>query len=382
VLVDADPGLPYDRPPLSKGMLEDGGPVERPLLRPEAFYAEQDIELVLGRAVYEVDTRRRFLRLTDGERIGYGRLVIACGLEARRPAFPGADLPGVHLLRSFGDALALRGSLDRASRVLVIGAGFVGAEVASAARSRGLEVTVVELASHPMARVLPAGVAESAAAVLADAGVVLRTGLTVASLEGADRVARARLSDGSALEADLVVVGVGTAAALPLMDGCDLTTGGIEVDAQLRTSFPHVYAIGDVALTRSTADALVRTEQWTNAVEQGLHLGGTLAAGTATPYSRAPYAWSQQFGHMIQIAGRLTDGQRTLKVADGGRHLTLAGDSSSLIGAFGIDLPVAVTRARRLIEERAPWADAVGELRSAAAGQAAAAGTPSSMARR
>jgi len=363
VLIDAEAGLPYDRPPLSKALLDPTVAPERPLLRDPDHYRDRRIELLTGRAVVAVDTARRTVTLAGGEQLGWGRLVLASGRAARLLDVPGGRLDGVLRLRSFDDALALRAGLDRCAHLAIVGAGFVGAEVATAARARGLQVTVVEQAAAPLARLLPAELGTRLGGLYASAGVRLLTGRSVVALEGAGSVERLRLSDGGAIDADLVLLAVGTTPLAPPIDGIALAGPGISVDTSLRHGAAGVHAIGDVAARRDAERGAVVVEQWTAAVEQARHLAA--AGGRPRPFAKAPYAWSQQFGRMVQLAGELRDAEAIVRFADGERTLAIGARDGVVAGAFAVDRPRHAIRARQLIERRAPWDEAVQELADA-----------------
>jgi NADPH-dependent 2,4-dienoyl-CoA reductase/sulfur reductase-like enzyme len=363
VLIDAEAGMPYDRPPLSKALLDPGTVPERPLLREPGHYRDKRVELLTGRAVVAVDTARRTVTLADGEQVRWGRLVLATGRAARVPDVPGVELDGVVRLRSFDDALALRARLDRCAHVAIVGAGFVGAEVATAARARGLQVTVVEQAAAPLARLLPAELGARLAGLYEEAGARLITGRAVVALDGAGDVERVRLDDGGSIDADLVLLAVGTTPLAPPIDGVALAGPGVAVDASLRHEAAGVRAIGDVAVRRSAEHGAVVVEQWTAAVEQARHLAA--AGDAAAPFAKAPYAWSQQFGRMVQLAGELHDAEAVVRFADGERMLAIGARGGTIAGAFAVDLPRHAIRARQLIERRAPWDEAVRELADA-----------------
>lgn len=363
-LIDAQSHLPYDRPPLSKATLEPGEP-ECPVFEDARFYDKHNVELVLGRTVTNVDTHTRNLVLDDQDIMGYDILVLALGLEARMLPIPGSNLGGVHVLRTFNDAMELRASMAESEHVLIIGGGFIGAEIASAARSRGLQTTVVEIGPYPMARVLAPTLGAFCADLMASHGVNLRTLTAVAELRGSSRIETAILDDGTKLAVDTVVIGVGTQLPKVLIDGHPLNSPGVEVDDGYRSTHPDVYAVGDVAARSGNRSA----EQWTNAIESARHLGRTLASGVHAPAAPAvPYGWSQQFGHTLQVVGDLLAGERIVTYGDEQKRLTLTGDSI-LRGAFAFDHGKALMLARRLINEQAPWEQALTRIASLGLGK-------------
>ncbi len=306
LLIGDEPELPYERPPLSKTFLTEGVAVEAAQVLSAARLAELSIELMTGRRVEAIDRAARTLRLDGGETCGYGRLILATGARARRLALPGVELPGVYALRSLDDSRRLAAALRRARRLVVVGGGFIGLEVASSARALGLEVTLLERAPALMSRLLPAEAAEAVAARARAGGVALETGVEVAGLAaGADGAVEAvRLADGRRLAADLVVVGVGAAPNLELAEAAGLAVdGSVTVDAYGATSDPDIFAAGDVAgYPHAGKAAPLRLESWRNAQDQGVAAGRS-AVGRPSRYETTPWFWSDQFGGTIQIYG-------------------------------------------------------------------------------
>src|SRR5829696_7158046 len=251
VLVGAETERPYERPPLSKDYLRGEAGRERLYVHDEDFYGEQQIELRLGRTAETLDTVRRELELDGGVRLPYDRLLLATGAEPRRLTIPGADLDGVLYLRSVDDSDALRSRLDRGGAVVVVGAGWIGAEVAASARQRGLDVTVVDPSAVPLERVMGQEVGALYRDIHADQGVRMLMETGVEAFEGDQAVERVRTSDGGALECDFVVVGVGVQPRIRLAADAGLDVDdGILVDEQLRTDAEGVFAAGDVANAR------------------------------------------------------------------------------------------------------------------------------------
>ena len=302
---------PYERPALSKELL--AGTREDIALRPAAFWAEQRIELLLGRRVDRVDAARG-VALVDGLEVAWDSFVIATGARAR--ALPGPL--GVHTLRSLGDAHRLAGELTPTTRAVVVGAGFVGGEVASTLLPLVGSVTVVDPLSAPLERVLGPEVGALLAARYRNAGVDLRLDAGVDTIEGGDRVTSVRLGDGTRIAADLVVVGIGAIPQLP--DG----PGAIEVDAIGRTALPSVYAAGDVASWwRPSLGRHLRVEHWTSAAGQARAVAGAIA-GQPVPYDDTPYFWSDQFGLRLQHVGH----------ADTWHSVVLAGTEESFTARY------------------------------------------------
>jgi 3-phenylpropionate/trans-cinnamate dioxygenase ferredoxin reductase subunit len=297
---------PYERPPLSKDYLAGDKPFDRLLIRPEAFWPERDVDLLLGEAVCAVDPADRTVALAGGERVGYGTLVWAAGGRARTLACAGGDLAGVHTVRSRADVDRLRRELPRVRRVVVIGGGYIGLEAAAVLRKLGKEVTVVEALERVLARVAGAPVSRFLEAEHRRRGVDLRLGAAVDCIEGRDgRVAAVRLAGGERLPADMVIVGIGIVPAVgPLADAGARVSNGVEVDSFLRTSLASLFAVGDCAchVSRFAGGARIRLESVQNAADQATAVAGTIA-GAPHPYGSTPWFWSNQYDVRLQTVG-------------------------------------------------------------------------------
>jgi 3-phenylpropionate/trans-cinnamate dioxygenase ferredoxin reductase subunit len=304
LLVGAEAERPYERPPLSKEYLRGEAGREKVYVHDEGFYAEHDIELRLGRAATSLDTSRREVVLDDGDRLRYDRLLLTSGAQPRRLAIPGADLDGVLYLRSVEDSDTLRERLDRGGSVVVVGAGWIGAEVAASARQRGLEVTVLDPAAVPLERVLGTEVGAIYRDIHADHGTRLLLGTGVEAFEGGATVERVRTSDGREFACDFVVVGIGVEPRTELAMTGGLSTGnGIAVDEHLRTSDPSVFAAGDVANAHHPFyGESIRVEHWANALHQGPAAARNML-GRAEAYDRVPYFFSDQYDVGMEYAG-------------------------------------------------------------------------------
>jgi 3-phenylpropionate/trans-cinnamate dioxygenase ferredoxin reductase subunit len=304
VLIGAEHERPYERPPLSKDYLRGESAREQIYVHGEGFYAEQDIELRLGRTAVSVDTSARQLVLDEGERLRYDRLLLTTGAEPRRLSIPGGELDGVLYLRSVGDSDALRERLARGGSLVVVGAGWIGAEVAASARQGGLDVTVVEPLSVPLERALGAELGAVYRDIHADHGVRMLLGTGVEAFEGAAAVERVRTSDGRELECDLVVVGVGVQPRAQLAEAAGLAVdNGIVVDEQLQTSVPGVFAAGDVAnALHPLYGERIRVEHWANALHQGPVVARNML-GRPEPYDNVPYFFSDQYDVGMEYAG-------------------------------------------------------------------------------
>jgi 3-phenylpropionate/trans-cinnamate dioxygenase ferredoxin reductase component len=304
LLVGAEHDRPYERPPLSKEYLRGEAGREKVYVHDEGFYAEQDIELRLGRTAVSLNASADEVALDDGERLRYDRLLLATGAEPRRLPLPGAELDGVVYLRTVEDSDALRERLDRGGHVVVVGAGWIGAEVAASARQRGLDVTVLDPLSVPLERVLGTEMGAVYRDVHADQGVKLLMGTGVEGFEGGDAVQRVRTSDGRTLDCDFVVVGVGVQPRSQLAAQAGLAVGdGILVDEHLQTSAPGVFAAGDVAgAEHPFYGERVRVEHWANALHQGPAAARNML-GRGEAFDSLPYFFSDQYDVGMEYTG-------------------------------------------------------------------------------
>ena len=304
VMIGAEAERPYERPPLSKDYLRGEVGREKVYVHDEAFYAANEIELRLGRTAVNLDLPINEVALDDGKRLRYDRLLLATGAEPRRLSVAGEALDAVLYLRSVGDSDALRERLDRGGSVVVIGAGWIGAEVAASARQCGLDVTVIDPAEVPLRRVLGSEVGAIYRDLHTDHGVRMLMGTGVASLEGSTDVERVRTSDGRTIDCDLVVVGVGVRPRAQLAAQAGLyVDDGVLVDEYLQTSMPGVFAAGDVAMTHYPFyGRRIRVEHWANALDQG-PVAGRNMLGRSEAYDRLPYFFSDQYDVGMEYAG-------------------------------------------------------------------------------
>ncbi len=301
---------PYELPALSKGILL-GDRTEPVWVHDEASYAERDIELRLSTTVTEIRLDSHEVVEADGTTHPYDRLLLATGSQPRRPVMTGVHLDGLHLLRTLDDSLALRAELTAGRRVVIVGAGWIGCEVAAAARRNGCEVTVVEPSPLPLLRLLGETIGEVFRDLHAEEGVTWKLGFGVFGFTGDEdgRVNGVSLDDGSELPADVIVVAVGAAPRVELAHAAGLelagavTSGGVDVDANLRTSAAEVYAAGDIAAhTHPRYGQRVRVEHWANARDQGAHVAGNLVGGSE-PYTASPYFYSDQYDLSLEFRG-------------------------------------------------------------------------------
>jgi len=354
ILVDARDGLPVQRPPLSKAILANGDATTRGRaqaslpFRPADFYARHDIRLRHA-TVVEIDRPCHEVRLADGDRIAYSHLVLATGARNRRPDIPGVDLPGVVELRTPEDALHLTGALDDEVDVVVVGGGFIGLEVASAAAARGRRVTVLEALDRVMSRVVSAPISEHFQVLHAARGVEIRTGAFAAAIHGDHRVAEVELADGTRVPAGLVVLGIGILPEDRLARDAGLSvSNGIDVDSTLLTSDPSISAIGDCAQF-PLAGVRRRLESVQNAADHARTVALRLA-GSPEPYCAVPWFWSEQFSSKLQIAGVASGEEDAVVRLDGPRGfsvLHLAGGRLTVVES--VDRPADHVAARRLL---------------------------------
>lgn len=362
-VIGSEEHLPYDRPPLSKAYLEADGVAQTPTFRSEDVLRDElGVHLMLGASATGLDTQARVVEV-DGRSVRYDMAVIATGVRPRRLA--GADgLAGVHVLRTIDDAAALRTELRPGARVVVAGAGFIGSEVASSARKRGAEVVIVEAQKVPLTRAIGGHMGEVLVDLHRRNGVGVLCGSGVAGVEGEGRVERVRLTDGTVLDADVVVAGMGADPAVDWLAGSGLTLGdGIECDSTLFTGAPGVYAAGDVVRWHNPQfDRPMRLEHWTSAAEQGAAAArNALNPDAAKPYSTVPYFWSDWHGVRIQFVG-LPQCDEVCVVEPyepGGRGVALYRDGDRLIGALTIDGQSLIMKFRGMIMKGRSFAEAV-----------------------
>jgi NADPH-dependent 2,4-dienoyl-CoA reductase/sulfur reductase-like enzyme len=363
-IVSDEQHLPYDRPPLSKDVLHDSGrSIGDVTLKPAEFYADNDIAVRLGAAAQSVDTAAKTLNLTDGFVLDYDELVIATGLEPKRiPSFP--DLAGIRVLRSFDEAMALREHAASARRAVVIGAGFIGCEVSASLRKLGVQVVLVEPQPAPLASVLGQQIGELVARLHRAEGVDVRTGVGVAEVLGEDsgNVTGVVLTDGSELDADLVVVGIGSRPATDWLVGSGVALdNGVICDEVGRTSEPHVWALGDVASWRSVDGHQVRVEHWSNVAEQARVMVPAMLGQEVSALVVVPYFWSDQYDVKIQCLGEPEANDAVHVVEDDGRKfLAYYERDGVLAGVVGGGMPGKVMKARAKIAAGAPIGDVLG----------------------
>lgn len=304
VLIGAEPDPPYERPELSKAFLLGSKELADLLVHPEGFYADHDIELHTGTTVTRIDRGAGQVHMDDGGPVSFDQLLLATGAVPRTLPVPGAGLPGVHQLRTVADSLALREAIPAAGRVVIVGAGWIGCEVAAAARTLGVGVDMLTPDEYPLVRVLGPQVGEVVRDLHADHGVRLHLGVGVDAIVGGDRAEGVRLSDGRVLDGDLVVMGVGAAPRDDLARTAGLEVdNGVVVDEYLRSSDPRIFAAGDVANAwHPLLGARLRVEHWDTAAHQGSVAGANMA-GVPTAYEKIPFFYSDQYDFGMEYRG-------------------------------------------------------------------------------
>jgi len=363
-LIGAEAHLPYDRPPLSKEILRGQWGPDRIALRREA-YESLELDLRLGTRATALDLAARRVDLDDGDRLPFDGLLIACGAAARRLRGQ-PEIDGLHTLRTLDDALALRARLASGPRLVVVGAGFIGAEVAASARSLGLTVTVIEPQAAPMAGALGLEIAETCGRLHRDHGVDLRCNVGVERIEGRGHVEQVVLSDGSSVPADCVVVGVGASPAVDWLRSSGLPLDdGVVCDATCAVGPPGIVAAGDCARWFNPLfGESMRVEHWTNAVEQGVAAAERLLVGDAAarPYTPVPSFWSDQYETKIQLAGRVRPDDH-LKIVHGDpadyRFVGLYRRGDRLTGVVAMRRPRHFIRFSEMLAASVTWDDAL-----------------------
>lgn len=363
VLVGAEEHLPYDRPPLSKAYLAADEPAETTYREESVLTGELGIELLLGAPATGLDPAARTLAVDDRE-IAYDALVLATGAHARTLPIAEPAMRGVFTLRGLDDARALRAALrDATPRVTVVGAGFIGSEIASVARGLGLETTIVEVATTPLARAIGERMGATCTALHERHGTTLRTGVGLEEILGEDHVTGVRLTDGATIDTDVLVVGVGARPTTGWLDGSGLTLDDGVVCDETLCAAPGVYAAGDLARwPNGLFGEQMRLEHWTTAAEQGAAAArNALDPSTAAAYTTTPYFWSDWYSSRIQFVG-LADGDEVAVVrgdTDDGAFCALYRRGDALVGALALDMRAEVMKYKRLITQGSRWEDAL-----------------------
>ena len=355
VLVGDEPHLPYQRPPLSKKYLAGELAPERLHFKPDSFYDDPQIDVRLNTRIDSIDRDAGTIKTADDEEISYGKLILALGSRVRKVLVPGYDLPGVHYLRNIADVDAIRADVASRKRLVIVGAGYIGLEVAAVCRQQGLDVTVIEMEDRVMSRVVSANVADFYQLEHTNQGVKLLLSTTVTAFEGKRRVKAVITDNERKIAADFVVVGVGIVPNTELAEAAGLDVDdGIIVDDQCQTADPDIYAIGDcTSHPNSIFGQRLRLESVHNALEQAKTAASNIC-GVETHYSQVPWFWSDQYDLKLQIAG----------LSKGYDQVVLRGDPSSrsfsclylkegaLIAVDAINAPREFMQSKALIADR------------------------------
>jgi len=356
LLICDEPALPYQRPPLSKRYLSGELTAERLPFRHSAFYEEHRVELRLGLAAVALDPRARRLELADGEALSYDRLLLCLGATARRLTCPGADLPGLHYLRTVADVMLIRAAIKPGSHVVLIGGGYIGLEAAATCRQMGCEVTVLELADRVMNRVVAPSVSQFFAQEHRAQGIRISCNTRVTRLEGTGRIERVVCADGSVVAADAVIVGVGAVPSTALAGDAGLACNdGIIVDEYCRTQDEAIFAAGDCTNHPSPRyGRRVRIESVDNAFEQAKTAALNLL-DRKIAHDRVPWFWSDQFDSKLLIAGLSLDyDQQVLRGDPASRSFSVCYlKGMELVAVEAVNHSKDYMAARKLIAERA-----------------------------
>ncbi len=357
-LLGAEPYLPYEKPHLSKEILRGEWSLPDALVHPNALLAKQGVDVRLGVTVESIDLGAHTVQLADGPALPFTRLVLATGSTAVRPEIPGAELPGVFTLRTIDDALAIRDRLVPGVRLAVVGASWIGTEVAASARARGAQVTIVGRGGVPLERVLGPEIGGFFARIHREHGVELRLGPDVVGIEGTAAATGVRLADGTVVPAEIVVLGTGSKPNLALAEaaGLELGDGGVLVDAMLQTSHPDVVAAGDIAAQlHPVFGARIRSEHWATARFGGLAAGGN-AAGAGKPYARIPYFYSDQYDLNLEYSGYpFPDTETVLRGSlDDGAFVAFQLRDGVVVGGTSVNVDGANKGVEALVKAAAP----------------------------
>lgn len=355
VLVGDEPHLPYQRPPLSKKYLAGEIQANRLLVKPESFYDDPAIKLQLDTSIVSINRDGKCLQVEDGEDIGYDKLVIATGSHVRRLHIEGTDLKGVHYLRTIVDVDGIRDDMDAGKKIVIIGAGYIGLEVAAVARQAGLNVTVIEMADRVMSRVVSPETSDFYQIEHTSRGVRFCLSTGVSSLNGKRRIKSVTTTEGEEIPADFVVIGVGIQPNTELATGAGLDVdNGIVVDDHCRTSDPDILAVGDcTSHPNAIYDRQLRLESVHNAVEQA-KIAAANICGQDVTYNQVPWFWSDQYDLKLQIAG-LSEGYDDVvvrgKPAERSFSCLYLRDNR-LIAVDAVNAPRDFVQSKQLIAER------------------------------
>ncbi len=356
VLIGDEPDVPYERPGLSKGYLRGELTRDDIMVRPPDWWGANGVEARLGETVERIDPSDKTVVFGTGERVAFEVAIVATGVRTRLLDGPGVDLAGVHSLRRIGEADAIRADAEGASRVAIVGMGFIGAEVAASLRSFGLDVSIVEPAETAMVRVLGAEVGRVVEAIHRDHGAHLYFGESLDRFEGSTRVERLVTTSGRVIDCDLAIVGVGTVAAAPVLPAsAHDPRGAIVVGPALETSIPGIFAAGDAVLHDHPVFGRIRVEHFDNAVKMGRHVAGSALGGTE-PFDDPHWFWSDQYEHQIQMGGFAPTWDRMVvrgSIQDRSFCAFFLDEAGAIRGSLSLDWKHDCRRSLPLIRDRA-----------------------------
>jgi 3-phenylpropionate/trans-cinnamate dioxygenase ferredoxin reductase subunit len=357
LLIGAESERPYERPPLSKDYLRGESDRAKAYVHDREFYAQHEIELITGHAVTELEAGARRVVLDDGGSVSFDKLLLTTGAEPRRIPAPGADLDGIYYLRTMADSDALRDRIEGGGKVAVVGAGWIGSEVAASARQKGAEVTLIDSLALPNERIFGSEIGSFYRDVHAQHGVELALGEGVEGFEGEDRVTGVRTGSGRTIACDFAVVGIGVAprVELALAAGLELENG-VVVDDALRTSAANIYAAGDVANARHPFFARrIRVEHWANALNQGPAAARAML-GDAVSYDRIPYFFSDQYEVGMEYSGYAPEWDEVVFRGDreGGEFIAFWLYDDRVIAGMNVNVWDVNEQVQALIRSRQP----------------------------
>jgi len=360
IVFGAEKALPYERPPLSKDFLAGKKPQEEFTIEPASWYRDHDIDLRLGTEVSAIDRHKHAITLPDGQAVSYDKLLLATGSRPRVPDLPGADADAVHYLRNIDDAEGLQAVLNDGARLAVVGAGWIGMEVAATARERGTEVTVVDTAELPLLAALGPELAEVFARLHREHGVDLRLGCGVGEI----RTDGLTLTDGSEVAADAVLVAVGASPNIELARdaGLSIIDGGVAVDAALRSSDPDIFAVGDIAAAEHPLlGTRIRTEHWANALNQPAVAAAAMMGKDGARYDELPYFFTDQYDLGMEYVGHSVGYQRVVTRGDiGGREFTAfwLGADDIVLAGMNVNIWEGLDDIKESIRSKKPYRQA------------------------
>ncbi len=356
-LIGEEQAAPYQRPPLSKAYLQGALEADRLALRPDAFYAQNDIKMMLGARALKIDRVAARIETDRGESLAYDSLLIATGAPPRRLTCPGTELSGVHYLRTIADCEGLKAPLSAARRIVIVGAGYIGLEVAASARKAGREVTVLEAQSRVLQRVAGPEISAFFDALHRAHGVDVRLGAMLAGFEGRGRIERAVLASGERIECDAVLIGVGAAPATELAAAAGLAIdNGVATDEHAQASDPSIFAAGDCASHPSRLyGRRLRLESVPNAIEQAKVAGANMAGGSAI-YDAVPWFWSDQYDVKLQTAGVAEGADAAIVRGDPGtgRFSVWSLKDGRLLAVDAVNDPASFLAAKKIIAAKTP----------------------------